>query len=294
MPGRKRRQGPLRPGGACMTTMAQTGPGGPMIEFLNVTKSFEEDVVLRDISFRITRGETMIILGASGSGKSTILKLLLGLIRPDSGEILVEGRNIAAMTERELVHVRRAFGMVFQEGALFDSLSVRENVGYRLYEEGMLGEDEIEVIVRRMLGFVGLEDAIDKMPAELSGGMKRRVGIARALVGNPKVILYDEPTAGLDPITKRTIVDLMIKLRDLEGVTSIFVTHDLPAAEMIATEYASAENNGQIRFARAGKEFCLLNVRFILLNEGRIGFAGSYEELNQSGDAYVRAFLARR
>ena len=145
-----------------------------------------------------------------------------------------------------------------------------------------------------MLGFVGLEDAIDKMPAELSGGMKRRVGIARALVGNPKVILYDEPTAGLDPITKRTIVDLMIKLRDLEGVTSIFVTHDLPAAEMIATEYASAENNGEIRFARAGKEFCLLNVRFILLNEGRIGFEGSYEELNQSGDPYVRAFLARR
>lgn len=294
MPGRKRRQGLMRPGGACMTTMAQTGPGGPMIEFLNVTKSFDEDVVLREISFRITRGETMIILGASGSGKSTILKLLLGLIRPDSGEILVEGRNIAAMTERELVHVRRAFGMVFQEGALFDSLSVRENVGYRLYEEGVLGEDEIEVIVRRMLGFVGLEDAIDKMPAELSGGMKRRVGIARALVGNPKVILYDEPTAGLDPITKRTIVDLMIKLRDLEAVTSIFVTHDLPAAEMIATEYASAENNGQIRFARAGKEFCLLNVRFILLNEGRIGFEGSYEELNQSGDPYVRAFLARR
>ncbi len=294
MPGRMRRQGLLRPGGACMTTMSQTGPGGPMIEFLNVTKSFDEDVVLREIGFRITRGETMIILGASGSGKSTILKLLLGLIRPDSGEILVEGRNIAAMTERELVHVRRAFGMVFQEGALFDSLSVRENVGYRLYEEGVLGEDEIEAIVRRMLGFVGLEDAIDKMPAELSGGMKRRVGIARALVGNPKVILYDEPTAGLDPITKRTIVDLMIKLRDLEGVTSIFVTHDLPAAEMIATEYASAEDSGEIRFARAGKELCLLNVRFILLNEGRIGFEGSYEELNQSGDPYVRAFLARR
>lgn len=245
MPGCTHGHGPVRPSGSCMTSMAPTGPGGPMIEFRDVTKSFDDETVLRAVSFRITRGETMIILGASGSGKSTILKLLLGLIRPDSGTILVEGRDITAMTERELVRVRRAFGMVFQEGALFDSLSVCENVGYRLYEEGNLGEDEIELVVRRMLGFVGLEEAIDKMPAELSGGMKRRVGIARALVGNPKVILYDEPTAGLDPITKRTIVDLMIKLRDLEGVTSIFVTHDLAAAEMIATEYASAETTAK-------------------------------------------------
>ncbi len=284
----------MRPDGDPMTSTLQAGPGNPTIEFRDVTKSFDDDVVLRAISFRIMRGATLIILGASGSGKSTILKLLLGLIRPDAGQILVEGRDITVMTERELVHVRRAFGMVFQEGALFDSLSVRENVGYRLYEEGTLGEEEIEAVVRRMLGFVGLEEAIDKMPAELSGGMKRRVGIARALVGNPKVILYDEPTAGLDPITKRTIVDLMIKLRDLEGVTSVFVTHDLPAAEMIATEFASAGDDGRIRFARAGRDFCVLNVRFILLNEGRIGFEGSYEELNQSEDPYVRAFLARR
>lgn len=265
-----------------------------MIEFRNVTKSFDEDVVLREVSFQISRGETIIILGVSGSGKSTILKLLLGLIHPDSGEIFVDGQDITQMTERELVRVRRAIGMVFQEGALFDSLSVCENVGYRLYEEGSMSEEEIEGAVLRLLGFVGLEDAIDKMPAELSGGMKRRVGIARALIGNPQVILYDEPTAGLDPITKRTIVDLMIKLRDLEGVTSVFVTHDLPAAAMMATEYAAPDENGNIRFRYGGKDFCVLNVRFIMLNEGRIGFEGSYDELKDSRDPYVQAFMARR
>ena len=184
-----------------------------MIEFKNVTKSFNDDVVLRNISFSLRRGETKIILGASGSGKSTILKLILGLIRPDSGQILVEGQDITKMSERELVQVRRKIGMVFQEGALFDSLTLRENVGYRLDEESSMPEEEIEIIVRRVLGFVGLEDAIDKMPSELSGGMKRRAGLARALVGSPKIILYDEPTAGLDPITARSIVDLMIKLR---------------------------------------------------------------------------------
>src|SRR5262249_6336472 len=155
-----------------------------------------------------TRGETKIILGASGSGKSTILRLLLGLIRPDSGEILIDGQDITKMTERNLVQVRQKIGMVFQEGALFDSLSVRENVGYRLYEKSGISEEEIEVAVRRLLGFVGLEDTLDKMPAELSGGMKRRVGIARALVGTPKIVLYDEPTAGLDPIISRTIIEL--------------------------------------------------------------------------------------
>ena len=153
-----------------------------MIEFRNVTKAFEDDVVLNRINFRISRGETKIILGASGSGKSTILKLILGLIRPDDGQILIEGEDITQLSERELVRVRRRIGMVFQEGALFDSLSVRENVGYRLYEESTMGDEEIEVAVQRLLGFVGLDEAIDKMPSELSGGMKRRVGIARALV----------------------------------------------------------------------------------------------------------------
>ena len=181
--------------------------------------------------------------------------------------------------------------MVFQEGALFDSMSVRENVGYRLFEESRLSEEEIEVAVRRLLGFVGLEDAIEKMPAELSGGMKRRVGIARALVATPRVILYDEPTAGLDPITKRHIVELMIKLRDLEGVTSVFVTHDLQAADTIATSYAVANGNGQIRFMQGGKDLCLTNIHFIMLQEGAICFQGRYEEMLASSDPYVRTFM---
>jgi phospholipid/cholesterol/gamma-HCH transport system ATP-binding protein len=263
-----------------------------MIEFRSVRKSFDEEDVLKDISFNIRRGETKIILGESGSGKSTILKLILGLIRPDSGQILIDGHDITQLMESELVSIRRDIGMVFQEGALFDSLSVRENVGYRLLEEGRLEEDEIEIAVLQLLGFVGLEDAIDKMPAELSGGMKRRVGIARALVGTPKVVLYDEPTAGLDPITKRTIVELMIKLRDLEGVTSVFVTHDLQAAAIIASEYASAGDAGRIDFTSGGESLCLLNVNFIMLQNGAICFEGSYQELMDSELPYIRKFAS--
>jgi len=263
-----------------------------MIEFRNVTKSFNDEVVLKDISFKISKGETKVFLGASGSGKSTVLKLILGLIKPDSGHILIDDQDITQMSERELVQVRRAIGMVFQEGALFDSLSVRENVGYRLYEEGRVSEEEIGVAVLRLLGFVGLEDAIDKMPAELSGGMKRRVGIARALLGTPKVVLYDEPTAGLDPITKRTIVELMIKLRDLEGVTTVFVTHDLPAAAIIASEYAAPDEDGDIRFYRGDESLCLANVHFIMLHEGSICFEGSYEQLTASNQPYVRIFTS--
>lgn len=262
-----------------------------MIEFQNVTKSFEEDVVLKDVSFKISRGETKIIVGASGSGKSTILKLILGLIRADSGKIFIDGQEITNMSERELVQVRKGIGMVFQEGALFDSLSVKENVGYRLYEESEMSEEEIEVLVRRLLGFVDLDEAIEKMPSELSGGMKRRVGIARALVGSPKVILYDEPTAGLDPITKRTIVELMIKLRDLEGVTSVFVTHDLMSARTIASEYAVAEDNGRIRYVQGGDRFCMVNIRFVMLHDGDVCFQGSYEQLAASKDPYVKAFM---
>jgi phospholipid/cholesterol/gamma-HCH transport system ATP-binding protein len=168
---------------------------------------------------------------------------------------------------------------------------VRENVGYRLFEERAMSESEIEVAVMRLLGFVGLEDAIDKMPAELSGGMKRRVGIARALVGTPRVILYDEATAGLDPVTKRSIVDLMIKLRDLEGVTTIFVTHDLRAAIMLATEYAAPDESGNISLRKGEDNLCLLNVEFIMLQEGRILFEGSYQELEASEQPYVQEFV---
>lgn len=253
--------------------------------------SFSDDVILRGVSFTISRGQTKIILGVSGSGKSTILKLILGLIKPDSGQILIDDVDITKMHERELVQVRRRIGMVFQEGALFDSLSVRENVGYRLYEEGAMSEEEIEAAVLRLLGFVGLEEAIDKMPAELSGGMKRRVGLARALVGTPKVVLYDEPTAGLDPITKRSIVELMIKLRDLEGVTTIFVTHDIKAAADIASEYAVADSNGNVTLQRGGDSLCLANVDIVMLQDGEISFEGRFEELKESRDPYIQQFM---
>jgi len=263
-----------------------------MIEFRNVHKSFDDDRVLQDISFKIERGETKIIVGESGSGKSTILKLILGLIRPDSGQILLEGNDIAQLPEREIVPIRLDIGMVFQEGALFDSLSVLENVGYRLFEEGQLGEMEIEAAVSKLLGFVGLEEAIDKMPAELSGGMKRRVAIARALVGTPKVVLYDEATSGLDPITKRTIVDLMIKLRDLEGVTSVFVTHDLHAATIMANEFAAAGEDGNVDI-KSGKDASFSsNTRFIMLQDASICFEGNYQEMMNSKIPYVRTFTS--
>jgi phospholipid/cholesterol/gamma-HCH transport system ATP-binding protein len=263
-----------------------------MIEFRDVHKAFDEEIILNNVSFKINRGETKIILGESGSGKSTVLKLILGLIRPDSGQILIEGRDITQLTERELVPIRRNIGMVFQEGALFDSLSVRENVGYRLSEEKQLSDDAIEAEVLQQLSFVGLEEAIDKMPAELSGGMKRRVGIARALVGTPKMVLYDEPTAGLDPITKRTIVELMVKLRDTEGVTSVFVTHDLQAASIIANEYALKAEDGHIDFKLGGDSLCLLNINFIMLQHGAVSFEGSYPELMNSTLPYIRSFTS--
>jgi phospholipid/cholesterol/gamma-HCH transport system ATP-binding protein len=263
-----------------------------MIEFRNVHKSFDDDPVLKNVSFKIERGETKIIVGESGSGKSTILKLILGLIQPDSGQILLEGRDITQLTERELVPLRLDIGMVFQEGALFDSLSVLENVGYRLFEEGRLSETEIEASVLKLLGFVGLEEAIDKMPAELSGGMKRRVGIARALVTTPKVVLYDEPTAGLDPITKRTIVDLMIKLRDLEGVTSVFVTHDLRAASIMATENAAVGNDGSIDIKPGGNNAHSSDTNFIMLQNAAICFQGNYQEMMNSTIPYVQTFIS--
>ena len=198
----------------------------PAIEFRDVELAFDDQVILDKISFSVRRGETKIVLGGSGSGKSTIINLILGLIKPDAGQMFVEGEDITDFDDAELMRIRKNIGMVFQEGALFDSLSVYDNVAYRLHEAG-LDEDEIEHEVVRMLQFVDLEDAIDKMPVELSGGMRRRVGIARALVGNPGIVLFDEPTAGLDPPTARTICELAIKLRDLEDVSSIFVTHEM-------------------------------------------------------------------
>ncbi|MBI4482610.1 MAG: ATP-binding cassette domain-containing protein [Acidobacteria bacterium] len=262
-----------------------------MIELEHVVKIYDEKVVLDDVNFTVKKGETKIILGGSGSGKSTILKLILGLERPDSGRVIIDGEDITRMNQRDLMRVRQNIGMVFQEGALFDSLTVRENVGYRLYESSAASEAEIEETVRRLLGFVDLEEAIDQMPAELSGGMKRRVGIARAMVGNPKILLYDEPTAGLDPITARTILELTIKLRDLEGVTSIFVTHDLKAARIIASEFVVVEPPGKIRFQKQDENLCLINIDFVMLKEGTIVFEGSLAELERWNDPYIQRFV---
>ena len=262
----------------------------PVLELKDVVKYYAgEKPVLNGVSFRLFRGETKIIIGASGSGKSTILKLIMGLDKPDEGQILVEGQDITQMTEQQLVSVRQKIGMVFQESALFDSLSVRENVAYRLYEEGA-DEDVIDRKVRESLGFVGLEEAIDKEPSELSGGMKRRVALARALISEPEIMLYDEPTAGLDPITSKKINELIIALRDIRSVTGVFVTHRMRDAFTLATEYATNGDN-RIQFRTEGTFVCIANTRFLLLRDGKIVFEGPDELLRRSTDEYIKRFL---
>lgn len=262
----------------------------PAIEFRNVDLAFDDQVILDNVSFNVRRGETKIVLGGSGSGKSTIINMILGLLKPDAGEILIDGEDISDFDDQELMRIRKNIGMVFQEGALFDSLSVYENVAYRLHEENV-DEDEVEHEVRRMLQFVNLEDAIDKMPSELSGGMRRRVGIARALVGNPSIVLFDEPTAGLDPPTARTICELAIKLRDLEDVSSIFVTHEMNNLEYLSSEYATLDREGGVHFELEGERLCLLNTEVIMLKKGDIIFSGKDEQLRQTEDPYIRRFL---
>jgi len=260
------------------------------IEFREVSLAFGENVILDRVSFSVRYGESKVVMGGSGTGKSTLLRLVLGLIKPDSGQIFVDGEEITAYTEEQMMSVRRKIGMVFQEGALFDSLSVYDNVAYRLREQ-KAPEKEIEPVVTRMLRFVDLEDAIDKMPNELSGGMRRRVGIARALVGSPKIVLYDEPTAGLDPITARTICELALKLRDLEDVSSIFVTHRLQDIEVLASEYVVRDDFGNLLFEHEGDRMCLINTKFIMLKDGDIIFSGSDEEMRQANHPYIRKFL---
>jgi phospholipid/cholesterol/gamma-HCH transport system ATP-binding protein len=262
----------------------------PVIEFRDVHLAFDDKIVLDGISFNVRRGETKIILGRSGGGKSTIIRLILGLLKPDAGAILIDGEDITQLTEEEMMRVRRKIGMVFQEGALFDSLSVYENVAYRLRELNV-EEEEIEREVRRMLRFVGLEDAIDKMPNELSGGMRRRVGIARALVGDPEIVLYDEPTAGLDPPTARTICELAIKLRDLQDVSSIFVTHEMNNVEYLSSEYATVNEKGEVVFEAEGERLCLINTEVLMLRDGKIIFSGTDEQLRASTDPYIRNFV---
>jgi len=262
----------------------------PILEMKDVVKSYGENSVLKGVSFQVRRGETKIIIGGSGSGKSTLLKLAMGLERPDEGEILIENEDITKMRERELAHVRMKIGMVFQESALFDSMTVRDNVAYQLRERGT-HDEEVELRVRQNLGFVGLEDAIDKFPAELSGGMKRRVAIARALAGEPNIMFYDEPTAGLDPITSRKINQLIITLRDLKDVTGVFVTHRMRDAFTLASQYA-VNDNGQVQFRHEGQELCIANTRFLMLRDGKVIFEGPDEILRKSENEYIKRFLA--
>lgn len=262
----------------------------PAIEFCDVHLSFDEQKILDGVSFKVARGETKIILGRSGGGKSTLIRLILGLIKPDSGCILIDGEDITNFSEQEMMRVRQKIGMVFQEGALFDSLSVYENVAYRLIEQG---EDEsvIDREVRRMLRFVDLEEAIDKMPNELSGGMRRRVGIARALVGDPSIVMFDEPTAGLDPPTARTICELAIKLRDIEDVASIFVTHEMTNIDYLASEYATVNEGGEVVFEEEGGAMCLINTQVLMLKDGKVIFSGRDEELRDTKDEYIQKFI---
>jgi len=262
----------------------------PAIEFRDVHLSFDDRKVLNGVSFKVMKGETKIILGGSGGGKSTVIKLVLGLLKPDAGQILVDGEDITDYTEAQMMRVRKKFGMIFQEGALFDSLSVYDNVAYRLHEQG-LPEDEVEQEVRRMLRFVNLEDAIEKMPSELSGGMRRRVGIARALVGGPKIVMFDEPTAGLDPPTARTICELAIKLRDLEDVSSIFVTHEMNNVEYLTSEYAVVGDAGEVVFEQEGEKLCLINTKLLMMRQGHVIFSGTDEQLYKTNDPYILHFM---
>jgi phospholipid/cholesterol/gamma-HCH transport system ATP-binding protein len=262
----------------------------PAIEFRDVHLGFADRKVLDGLSFKVMKGETKIILGGSGCGKSTTIKLVLGLLKPDSGQVLVDGEDITNYNEEQMMVVRKKIGMIFQEGALFDSLSVYDNVAFRLHEQGV-PEEEVEPEVRRMLRFVNLEDAIDKMPIELSGGMRRRVGIARALVGDPKIVMFDEPTAGLDPPTARTICELAMKLRDLEDVSSIFVTHEMNNLDYLSSEYAVVNDAGEVVFEREGERLCLINTKVLMMREGRVIFSGTDETLRRAEDPYINKFL---
>jgi phospholipid/cholesterol/gamma-HCH transport system ATP-binding protein len=256
----------------------------------NVSLAFDEKVILKDVSFELKPGHMKVILGGSGSGKSTILKLILGLLRPDGGTIVVNGKRVDRMSELELMGVRSDIGMVFQEGALFDSLTVEENVGYKLYEESDVTFDEAYRRVEEVLGFVGLQEFVERMPSELSGGQRRRVAIARAMAAKPGILLYDEATTGLDPITAMNIDEEILKLRDLEGVTSVVVTHQLRDAFFVATHEAIREGNS-IRIAEADPQKAE-EAEFIMLKDGVVAFEGSANELRASTDPYIREFLS--
>jgi phospholipid/cholesterol/gamma-HCH transport system ATP-binding protein len=260
----------------------------PVVVFENVSIGFDGKQVLQDISFSVAPGETRLLLGPAGCGKSVLLKLANGLIHPDSGRIFVFGEEISAMPERETFKLRNRIGMVFQEGALFDSLTVRDNVAFRLIEEH-LPEQEVTDRVREALRFVELEQTLDKYPAELSGGMRRRVAIARAIISHPDLILYDSPTGGLDPITSTLIIELVVKQRDVYHTTSLVVTHRLQDAFTLATHRFNPEENKMLLIPDGGVDE---HTSFLVLNEGRLIFNGSTHDLVHSEDPFIKEFIS--
>jgi phospholipid/cholesterol/gamma-HCH transport system ATP-binding protein len=260
-----------------------------MVVFDRVSLAFDEQEVLRDLSFTVPKGSMRIMLGASGAGKSVVLKLILGLIRPDSGQIYVDGQRIDTMPERELLRVRADMGMSFQEIALFDSLTVAENVGYRLSEETDMPDADVERRVNEVLQFMGMDEHGARLPSELSGGQRRRVAIARAMAAKPGLLLLDDPTTGLDPIIATSVDDEIVKLRDLERVTCIVVTHQIRDAFYVATHRA-VRTNGDIRIVEAASGE-VDAADFLVLYEGRIHFEGSAAELLATKDAYVRELM---
>ena len=268
-----------------------TEPHAPVVMFDKVNLAFDDKEILRDVTFAVQKGHTKIFLGASGAGKSTILKLILGLLKPDSGTVWVLGQRVDQMNEDQLMQLRRYIGMVFQEGALFDSLTVGENVGFKFYEDTDMPLDDVRERVEEVLGFVGLGDFIDRLPSALSGGQRRRVAIARAMITRPHLLLYDEPTTGLDPMTCLTVDMEIVKLRDKETVTSVLVTHQLRDAFYIATHEAQRKPSSELDIV-AASEAKLEQADFVMLREGRIAFEGSAWDLRNSKDPYLRTFLS--
>ena len=263
---------------------------GPAIVFDQVSIAFEGRTVLDGISFQLPRGETRAIFGVAGSGKSTILKLALGLIKPDAGRIWVLGSEVTAMAEEELFNLRRRIGMVFQESALFDSLTVRENVAFRLLEEGNVTQEEVEKPVREVLSFVELENTMDLFPSELSGGMRRRVAIARAIITHPELLLYDSPTGGLDPVTSTTIIELIVKQRDVSKTSALMVTHRLQDAFMMATHYFDTKTSAlkELPPGQRGE----VPMSFLILRDGKIIFDGDLHQLASCADPYIREYIS--
>jgi phospholipid/cholesterol/gamma-HCH transport system ATP-binding protein len=264
-------------------------PSGYAIEFDDVSIAFDDKVVLDGISFRLPHGETKALFGVAGSGKSTLLKLAIGLLKPDSGRIFVLGDDITHMSEQELFELRRRVGIVFQESALFDSLKVYENVGFRLMEEGNPAE-EIERRVREVLRFVELERTYDMFPSELSGGMRRRVAIARAIITEPEVLLYDSPTGGLDPVTSNTIVELIVKQRDVYKTSALMVTHRLQDAFTMATHYFDQTKNQMLPLPKGQR--CEVPLSFLILRDGKVIFDGDASQLADSRDEYIREYIS--